>query len=354
MSLNLEVINPVDHSGWDELLLSNHAYSFFCSSHWAKVLSESYHYRPLYFILVDRGRLLVLVPVMEIKSLLTGRRGVSLPFTDYCDPVINGDIRFQDVLDCLVQYGDRAGWRYIELRGGGDCLQEFPASSYYYGHTLEFPSSIDGRKGVENDEILTAFKNSTRRSIKRAIKEGVRVGINNSTESIKEFYRLNCMTRKVHGLPPQPYYFFKNLYDYVISKDLGIVALASYKGKTIAGAVFLHFGKRAVFKYGASDAAYQRLRPNNLVMWEAIRWYARRHYKSFCFGRTDPENSGLRRFKAGWAARERVIKYYRYDLKRDAFVTRRSRVSGFHNRVFSRMPVPLLKVAGSVLYRHMG
>lgn len=61
--------------------------------------------------------------------------------------------------------------------------------------------------------------------------------------------------------------------------------LASFKGTIIAGAIYFHFGEKAVYKYGASDVKYQQLRPNNLVMWEAIRLYCQNGYKSFCFGR---------------------------------------------------------------------
>jgi len=334
MSLNLQVINPIEYRGWNELLLSNQEYSFFHSSNWAMVLYESYHYKPLYFTMIDSGRLLVLVPVMEIKSLFTGQRGVSLPFTDYCEPVIDKAIHFQDVLECLIEYGKNTGWKSVEIRGGGNLLEDLHPSSYYYGHAMNISRN--------EDEIFSGFKSNTKRNIRKAIREGVQVNIENSLKSIREFYRLNCMTRKTHGLPPQPYYFFKSLYDYIISENIGIVVLAAYKGKTIAGAVFFHFGKRAVYKYGASDRAYQHLRANNLIMWEAIRWYVRNGYKRFCFGRTEPENRGLRQFKSGWGTEEMIIKYYKYDFKKSAFVNGNSHMSGFHNKVFNKMPVPLL------------
>jgi hypothetical protein len=89
-------------------------------------------------------------------------------------------------------------------------------------------------------------------------------------------------------------------------------------------------------------------------MWEAIKWYCQNGYKSFCFGRTEPENKGLMQFKAGWGAEEKVIKYFKYDIKRETFVKDCPRMNGLHNRVFSKMPIPLLTVIGSLLYRHIG
>ena len=79
MNLQLEIINPLDCESWDELVLSTKNYSFFHSSSWARVIYESYNYTPLYFTLIDNDKLLALIPIMEIKSILTGKRAVSLP-----------------------------------------------------------------------------------------------------------------------------------------------------------------------------------------------------------------------------------------------------------------------------------
>ena len=50
----------------------------------------------------------------------------------------------------------------------------------------------------------------------------------------------------------------------MISIENGFVALASYSNRVVAGAVFFHFGSKAIYKYGASDRNYQHLRANNL------------------------------------------------------------------------------------------
>jgi len=140
----------------------------------------------------------------------------------------------------------------------------------------------------------------------------LKVEICNSVDSINKFYKLNCITRKRHGLPPQPSYFFKNIYKYIIAKDNGFVVLASYKGHNVAGAVFFHFGKNAIYKYGASNYTYQHLRPNNIIMWEAIKWYSLNGYSNLCFGITELEHNGLRQFKNNWGTEERIINYYKY------------------------------------------
>jgi hypothetical protein len=375
----LQIINPIDYPGWDDLLLSHPGYSFFHSSAWARVLFESYRYTPKYFSIIDEGKLLALIPVMEVNSFLTGRRGVSLPFTDYCEPIYNGNIGFVHLLNQVIEFGRKHGWKYIELRVGYslnansfsllstvNSFNQQPATSNgfsltrnlqpetsniipsltFLGHVLDLSRS--------QGEVFSKFRDSTKRNAKKAMKEGVKVKIEHCLESMNEFYRLNCLTRKEHGLPPQPFNFFKEIYDHVISKNLGMVVLASLGQENVAGAIYFHFGKKAVYKYGASDKKFQHLRANNLIMWEAIKWYSQNGYKSLCFGRTEPENQGLIQFKSGWGTTEQPIHYYQYDLKKGSFVRSSSKVTGFHNKIFRNIPIPISNLIGSVLYKHVG
>src|SRR4030067_2728900 len=117
--------------------------------------------------------------------------------------------------------------------------------------------------------------------------------------------------------------------------------LASYKDRIVAGGVYFHYGGKAIYKYGASNRAYQHLRANNLLMWEAVRWCYRQGCKSFCFGRTEPGNHGLLQFKSGWGANEHTIRYYRYGLQTGTFVCGKPYGHAFYNKIFNTMPVSL-------------
>src|SRR5215475_1414626 len=97
-----------------------------------------------------------------------------------------------------------------------------------------------------------------------------------------EYYRLHCLTRKRHGLPPQPATFFQKIQEHIIAGNFGFVTLVSYKGRNIAGAVFFTFGHRAMYKFGASEIAYQHLYPNYLLFWHVILWLCRNNYQELC------------------------------------------------------------------------
>jgi hypothetical protein len=346
LSHSIQIINPTHFPSWDEILLRAPGASFFHSAAWARVMAESYGYTPLYFSVVERGKLRALVPIMEVNSFLTGKRGVSLPFTDYCNPILDGGVSFQDLFARIIELGKSRRWKYVELRGAHDLSPMTPCLISYIGHTLELTK---GEKA-----LYSGLRDSTRRNIKKAEKEKVEVRVEKTREAMGEFCRLNRLTRRDHGLPPQPYHFFEQLHRDIISKESGFIALAYFQGKAIAGNVYFHFGDQGIYKYGASDRTYQELRANNLVMWEAIKWFAGKGFKSFCFGRTEMENQGLQQFKAGWNPEEHQIHYYRYDLRGSAFVSGKQKGTPIYTGIFRATPAPVLNVIGSLFYRHMG
>lgn len=342
----MEILNPLGYPRWDELLINCPEATFFHSSHWARVLHEAYGYEPCCAASIENNHFTALLPCMEVRSPFTGKRGVSLPFTDYCVPLLPDGMNFREMLQTLVEHGRKSAWRSLELRTGSTLPADAPASSTWRHHAL----------GLSKGEtaLFKGLRESTRRNIKKSEKSGVEVREETSKDAVQDFYRLNCLTRKLHGLPPQPHRFFDKLQEHVLAKGHGMIVSASYRGKVIAGSVFLHFRDKAVYKYGASDRQHQHLRASNLVMWEAIRWYARQGFRTLSFGRTEPENEGLLQFKRGWGAREEMISYVKYDLKHSTFIKEQPKVTGFHNRIFAAMPMPLLRVAGELLYRHFG
>lgn len=343
---DIAVVNPLEKTNWNDLLLRSAGYSFFHTAQWAGTLAEAYGYQPLYLYENNDNTPAGLFPLMEVKSPLTGKRGVCLPFTDACAPIVKSDRQFNELWTRAMSLGKESSWKYLEIRGGDKYLMEAPPSQVFWGHELDL------RPGHE--KLSQGLRNSTRRNIKKAYSEKLEINISTLPDIMKEFCRLNVMTRKEHGLPPQPDRFFRILQNLVIGRDMGFIVTASTGGQVIAANVYLHFGMEVIYKYGASDKRYQHLRANNLIMWEAIKHSCDRGFKKLQFGRTEPQHKGLMQFKEGWGAKPYKILYYRYDLRGKTFRANDNVIPGKLKNIISKLPAPALKTAGRILYRHMG
>lgn len=339
------VVNPLQSAQWNEMLLGSSQSTIFHSSNWARLLSETYGYHPAYFTLSDRGAFRGCLPVMEVHSFLTGRRGVCLSFSDCCEALAQGEDDFRLLFDSVLELGRMSGWRYAEFRGEPFLGQERPARAYAH-HEIE----------LSDDEHLmhSRLRKGTASSIKKAQKEGVAVEIGSSLQGGRDFYRLHCLTRRRHGLPPQPESFFDKLHEHVIGPGFGFSALARHQQTPVAGLICLHFGSHAVYKYGASDEAFKQLSGTNLVLWETIKTCARQGMRRLSLGRTDLGNEGLLTFKNGWGAQCTELNYYRYEFASSGFVRDQERDLGVFKSVLRMLPVEALKLVGRLAYRHMG
>jgi len=338
------IINPLQNPGWDLVVALHPDASCFHTSAWAKVLHKTYGHRPFYLQFSRGGRLAALVPLMEVRSAFTGRRGVCLPFSDACEPLIFDAEVSGVVKDRLVRFAQGRRWKHLEIRGGKSFQSASSSVSKFYGHTLVLRRAED---------MADRFDSQVRRAIRKAERNDVSALVARSRQAIKEFYRLHVQTRRRHGLPPQPASFFLNIYDHIIKPGLGFVVLARRESRPIAAAVFFHFGKNAVYKYGASDKRFQEFRANNLVMWQGIQALARTGVEKLHFGRTDSENDGLRRFKLSWNTQEETIDYFRVDPSGRPCLTPVRRDAGLHKGIFGRLPLMLNRLAGSILYPHL-
>lgn len=329
---------------WDAQIRQLPGASAFCGSGWAKVLAETYGFSPFYLKTAGEDGTVSILPIMEVNSWLTGKRGVALPFTDECAPL--GPVA-APIIEAACEIGLERDWRHLQFRGEVEKFRGTgPPSLVFWGHKLDLTAGAG--------QLFAQFESPVRRAIRKAEKSGLQIEFATSAEAVKDFYRLHCLTRKTQGLPPQPFRFFQNIQRHILAPGSGVVVSAKFGGRAVASSVFFFNDSEAIYKFGASDGKFQELRANNLVMWEAIKWFCAKGPSALRFGRTSRKNEGLRRFKLGWGATEYGINYYTYALRKKEVQPERDNEAGWHNHFFRAAPIAVSRWIGTFLYRHVG
>ena len=287
------------------------------------------------------------IPFLNIRSPLTGKRGVSLPFSDLCPPLCSREDKLASLMREASKLATAESWKYFEIRGSGSENDGDPCSIRYYRHVLPLNRPVD--------QIFNGFSAANKRAIRKSKGQDMLVDQSYSTDSLKAYYRLHCQTRKRHGLPPQPWSFFRAIHENILSKNKGCVFLAFDRQRApIAGSVFFYSGSTAIYKFGGSNERFQAARPNNFLFWAAIKQLANMGFEKLDFGRTSLCHEGLRRFKLGWGTSESIIPYYRYRASDGSLQTIADQSENWSNRVFRRLPIPVSRFAGRLLYKHVG
>ncbi|MEI8109306.1 MAG: GNAT family N-acetyltransferase, partial [Verrucomicrobiota bacterium] len=271
-------------------------------------------------------------------------RATSLPFTALAPPLLFANTTLPHLLPSLQNLAHQRHWNSFELRGPSLSPPLTP-SVQFYTHELDLqphPQIIDSH-----------FSTSTRRAIRKSQKSPLQVEISQSKSALLQFYQLHELTRRHHGVPPQPLRFFLHIYEEILQQNLGWIVIAHHHRTPAAAAIFFLHHHHAIYKFGASDRSLQHLHPNHLVFATAIHHLHQLHAHSLHFGRTSLHNEGLRRFKKSWGTTETIIDYSKFHLPTNSWITSRDSSRGLHNSLFSHLPLPLNRLAGSLLYPHL-
>jgi len=348
---SVEVIDPRLSPAWDEFVARQPEGSVFHGTAWASVLLETYHYQPRYYALTDAsGEILAGVPLLLVSSRLTGRRLVGLPFSDLCPPLVPDGCDASPLLESIRRDAQGNHLSYVEMRGPSPLpldQWDFQETSCFTRHVIPLDKPLE--------ELEAAFHSSARRGTKKAQREGVTVRSATSPEEMRRFYRLYVTTRRKHGVVPAPYRFFEKIQAHLLAPGSGCLLLAEWQDRLIAADLLLWDARRLTYKFNVSDPQFLEQRPNNVLMWEAIRLGKQLGCSSFDLGRSEADNEGLHRFKGLWASEASPLPYYYYPTVKGFATEDGTSLKRTVMSIAVRLtPRPLLPRAGALLYRHLG
>lgn len=339
-------LNPLSDSRWDDLIARHPLASVFHTPGWLRALKETYGYEPFALTTTAQGPLENGLVLCKVKTWLS-RRLVSVPFSDHCDPLVD---RPEDMLAMTAFLGKemkKGRWRSLELRPRalpGGPRSGAAAGAFYYLHTLDLSPPLSGI-------FADLHPSHTQRAIRRAEREGLTCEAGASERLLLAFYGLLRLSRRRHGVPPQPLAWFRNLL--ACLGDKVTIYLASKAGAPVAGILTLTFKKTMVYKYGGSDARHHSLGGMPFLFWHAIQAAREQRLEKLDLGRSDLDQPGLVAFKEHLGAARSALTYYRLGAREG-----RKAGSGVLARAarpfVAHLPDAALDLTGRLLYRHLG
>jgi hypothetical protein len=330
----------VDDGRWRAFLERSPDATPFHHPSWALALADAYRFGPLVLALVDRsGRVAAGLPAVRLSTRPGVHRLVSLPFTDRCAPLGPAEVR-RALVEATVRHAAATGAGRVEIRDA------VAAAGGLAGRPAGVWHALDLRDGA--DAVLARQAPSHRRNERRAVRAGVRIRAGFAPGDLERFYRLHVATRRRLGVPVQPLRFFRAVHRRLAGEELAFVLTAERGGEPVAASLFLAWNGVLVYKWGASDAAAWRDRPNNLLLCEAIRTGARLGCHTLDWGRSETAQSGLRAFKAGFGAAEHELAW---SFSPPAPSPRSPHAEAVLAAVIRHSPALVCRAIGASLYR---
>lgn len=322
----------------------------FHATGWLEALRRTYGYEPVVFTSCSpSSELSNGIVFSRVNSWLRGSGLVSGAFADHCQPLASTADELESLISGLVSCFDREKNSHLEFRPlvrntEDDAIYKtMHLSASYCHHSLDLRPCLD--------EIFRGLhKDCIQRKTKRAKREALEYEEGCSESLLLQFYSLVLITRQRHGVPPQPFAWFRNLRDCLPNEFK--VRVISRGGTPLAAMITLHYKQTLVYKYGGSDARFHNLGAMPLLFWRTIENAKQLGIQELDLGRSDLDNTGLIAFKSHLGAVPSPLNYYTYP--RDYVRRRADFATKVARSVFAHAPKWFCKLAGSRLYRHVG
>jgi CelD/BcsL family acetyltransferase involved in cellulose biosynthesis len=284
------------------------------------------------------------IPFCRVSDL-RGDRVVCLPFSDYCDPLVEDDGCWQQLIAPILALGVPVTLRCLRNRVPLED-QRFARVGAALWHAIDLTRT--------EDDLWAGLDAAARQNVRKARRGGVVVRSGSSLEDVRVFHRMHCHVRKSkYRLLAQPLAFFESLHAAFAPAGRLMVLLAEAEGSVIAGILFLEWRDTLYYKFNASVDL--RLRPNDLLVWEGMRLGRERGLARLDFGLSDAAQPGLVRYKSKFATEAGEISFLRWQ-PRD-FADPRAELAGRTlQRVTELLTDPLVpdditRAGGDALYR---
>jgi serine/alanine adding enzyme len=347
---DIRTLEASDDAALREFLEATPQASIYHTPQWRDALVSTYGYDPVYLGGFEGGKITSVLPMMEVSSWLTGKRLVSLPFSNVCGPIGAGGAA-ADLIERAIETCGARGAGALEIRTQADLNpvqdRRLSAVSYFITSIVELDP--------DPDVVWKRFKDrNVRTEVRQAAKKGIDVRTGETEEDLRSFYEMYAPSRQSHGVPPQPYSFFRNLWQHLRPAYLDLF-LASYRGVPVGGLITLGFGNTLCAAYIGSDEAYRSFRVHQVLFWNAMESGCIRGFKRFDFLRTPKKSKSLRYFKERWNAYEVDLNYlYHPEVRGTASTIEETAKYRLLTAVLRRSPAFVGKALGRILYRHLG
>jgi hypothetical protein len=352
---NVTLIDPVRDPRWDKFV-EKHPFGWITHlSGWKEVLENSFpHMKGYYLALLDNEKddIKAAFPLFEVKSWLTGKRLVSLPFATLCDPLISTHDDMEELLDAAINLSKELRTTYIEVRTFRSAPliynDRLANHNFYKHHYLSLER--------EPEELKKSFhRTCIRKRIQRALNSNLNLKVGNNKSDLLCFYQLYVQTRKRLCLPPVPYRFFEQLWEIFYPAKKITLLLAEQKEKKIAGLMLFRFNNMFSAEFLTSDHTFREVSPDHFLYWEAINLAYSEGFKIFSFGRTSSFNKTLMDFKNRWGTTIIDLPQFYYPREKNKRLECREKSIGYRiiKKICRKAPDSTIRYIGDFCYRHL-
>lgn len=275
-------VKEIDINEWSFFVSHHPQGTVFQTPEMYELYSVTSHNSPYVFIAYNNDEI---VGVMLSVIITNGKRFLR-PFTAR-SIIIGGPIvkdNNEEVLDTILKEYKKLMQKrvvYSEIRPIYD-ISSIRDKLRIAGFKYEGHYNLIMRLGMADDDLFNLMHKERRRNVKQAEKAGLVFKVVKDEYSIAQIVSIIENTYKRKTVPLSYSEIFLKAKN-ILKNQVNYFA-AYYEDKMIAGQVRLCYEDLVYAWFAGSDDKYFKLRPNDFLMWNVIKWSNDNGYKLFDFG----------------------------------------------------------------------
>jgi FemAB-related protein (PEP-CTERM system-associated) len=342
--MNFAFLNESDTARWDEYVNNHPNSTFFHLSGWKKVIEKSFNHPCFYLYAEDAGKILGILPLVEVKSLLFGHALVSTPFCVYGGAIANSTEVITKLEQEAIKLANKLNVDYLELR-----YKHEQINSQLLHKSVH--STFGWQLAEDSDAILAQVKKKQRAVIRHSLKNELTSTV---TQDLEPFYSLLSESYRNLGTP----IFTKNYFKALIEEfqDKVDINLVTDSNNNPSNAVMNFYFKDQVLPYyGGGNADSRRLKSADFMYYHVMCNAKKRECTWFDFGRSK-NDSGPYNYKKTWGMEPQPLHYYYHLVKANELpnLSPNNPKYKFFISMWQKLPLKLSQLMGPFLSKYLG
>jgi Acetyltransferase (GNAT) domain len=366
--LRVKEVDPSSDQRWDAFVMAHPAALVYHHSAWLQVLEHEYTSDSVALLCENSdGSVYGILPLMRTRGLpLLGRVGgqvleprlSSLPRTPVAGPLSATRETDAALVAAAIERVRAVPHLRLQLKREDPGLEteglDIVAIPWRLTYVLHLP-----KQGTE----LRFGDSRNHARIKWAVNKAARLKVQvrhaETVEDLQAWYQLYLETMRWHAMPPRPYRLFTAMWELLLPRQLVTLLLAEQqvngRPQLLAGSIFLKLGRTMFYAFNARRRDALALRPNDLLLWNAIHDAWADGLRRIDFGEVPEGEAGLAQFKSKWGTTPvRLYRYYYPSLDAASHEERsQSQVAAVAKAAWRHLPLRATEVLGDRIYGYL-
>lgn len=330
---------------WDAFVAGCPQATFFHRAGWKPVIEESFGH-PAPFLLAERGgRIVGILPLVQVKSRLFGNALISGGFAVYGGPVAV-DEAAGDALDAAARaLAERLDVDHLEYRNRGPSAAR-PGWRIKDDLYFTFRREI----GADAEKNLLAIPRKQRAVVRQSLKHGLEARVEAGTDKVYDLYAESVRNL---GTPVFARKYFRNLQRHFGADCEALLVLEG--GRPVASLLSFYFRDEVLPYFAGGTREARRFGAHDFMYYDLMCRAGAAGRTMFDFGRSK-RDTGPFAFKKNWGFTPEALPY--------AFWLRKGGEIPEHNptnpkyRLFidawKKLPLPVANLIGPHIVRNLG